>query len=141
MMHGNHSPDATPPNVPRSVVAVLVGWIAVVSLSLATDHVLQRTHVLPGWGQPVYDSKLNLLALTYRCAFSVLGSYLAARLAPRRPMRHAMILGAIGFLLSLLGAMTAIQNHFGPAWYPLALAATALPCAWLGGLLVQSRRA
>jgi len=141
MMNGNNSTDATPLNVPRSVWAVLVGWIAVVSLSLATDHVLQQAKVLPGWGQPVYDSRLNLLALTYRCAFSVLGSYLAGRLAPRHPMRHAMILGVIGFLLSLLGAMIAIQNHFGPAWYPLALAATALPCAWLGGFLAQSSRA
>ena len=25
--------------------------------------------------------------------------------------------------------------EFGPHWYPLALVATALPCAWLGGRL------
>jgi hypothetical protein len=23
--------------------------------------------------------------------------------------------------------------HLGPAWYPIAIAATALPCAWIGG--------
>ncbi len=36
-------------------------------------------------------------------------------------------------------ALTAVQNHSGPAWYPLALAATALPCAWLDGWLAPSR--
>jgi hypothetical protein len=25
--------------------------------------------------------------------------------------------------------------HLGPAWYPIAIALTVLPCAWLGGVL------
>jgi len=25
--------------------------------------------------------------------------------------------------------------HLGPSWYPIALVITALPCAWLGGVL------
>ncbi|HEY7652054.1 MAG TPA: hypothetical protein VIG07_04470 [Methylomirabilota bacterium] len=60
----------------------------------------------------------------------------AARLAPRAPMRHALILGAIGLVPSLAGAITAITMvDLGPSWYPLALVLTALPCAWLGGVL------
>ncbi len=31
--------------------------------------------------------------------------------------------------------------EFGPHWYPLALVATALPCAWAGGLLHRKRSA
>lgn len=134
-MSGGETPGEQPPNPLRSVFAVLLGFVATVALSLATDHVLQLAKVYPGWGHPVEEPKLNFLALSYRCVFSVLGSYLAAKAAPRRPMRHALVLGAIGFGLSLLGAVTVIQNHFGPAWYPLALAASAWPCAWLGGLL------
>ena len=133
MLTGNPDPGTTPANLPRSVGAVLAGWVVVVMLSLATDHLLQTAGVLPGWGQPVWSPRLNALALAYRCAFTGLGCHLAARLAPRHPMRHALALGVISGLLSLLGALTAIQNRFGPAWYPLALAATALPCAWLGG--------
>jgi hypothetical protein len=140
MLNEHRDPDAAPPHLPRSVAAVLLGWAATVALSLTVDHVLQRTKILPGWGQPVWDPWLNLLALGYRCGFSVFGSYLAAKVAPCHPMLHAMMLGIIGFLLSLLGAVTAIQNNFGPAWYPLALAAATLPCAWLGGFLGRSRR-
>jgi len=139
-MEDREAAQAPRRNLPRSSVALLLGFILVVALSLGTDHLLQLTGVYPSWGRPVLDPKLNLLALAYRCAYSVLGSYVAAVLAPRHPMRHGLILGLIGLLFSLLGAAVAIQNRFGPAWYPLALAASALPCAWLGGLLGRSRR-
>ena len=76
---------------------------------------------------------LNLLALVYRCTYAVFGCCLAAQLAPRNPMRHALVLGVIGLLLSTAGAIAAIPMDLGPAWYPVALALTALPCAWLAG--------
>jgi hypothetical protein len=41
----------------------------------------------------MYDTGLVLLALSYRCVYGVVGSYIAARFAPRNPMRHAMALG------------------------------------------------
>ena len=47
----------------------------------------------------------NLLALSYRLVFGALGSYIAARLAPAYPMRHALIMGAIGTVLATLGVV------------------------------------
>lgn len=128
-------------NLPRSVGAVLIGWITVVGLSLSTDYMLQQAGLFPAWGQPVWSFLPNLLALSYRCVFTVIGCYVAGRLSHSNPMLHAIVLGIISFIFSLLGAMTAIQNHFGPAWYPIALALATLPCAWLGGLLSKSRSA
>jgi hypothetical protein len=119
----------------RSTGAVLPGLLAVAALSLGTDQAFHMLEVYPPWGQPMPDPGLNLLALAYRIVYAILGSYIAARLAPRNPMRHAMILGVIGFLLSLAGAITAIPMNLGPAWYPIALVVTALPCAWCGGAL------
>ncbi len=125
----------SPPRRPlRSVAAVLAGFLAVVVLSLGTDQVLHVLQVYPPWGQPMHDPGLNLLALAYRCVYAVLGSLIAARLAPRAPMRHALVLGVIGLVLSVIGAVAAItMADLGPAWYPIALVLTALPCAWLGG--------
>ena len=120
----------------RSMTAVLLGFFAVVVLSLGTDQVLHTLDVYPPWGQPMYDPGLNLLALAYRCVYAVVGSYIAARFAPHTPMRHALALGVVGLVLSAAGAIVAITMvDVGPSWYPMALVLTALPCAWLGGVL------
>jgi hypothetical protein len=120
----------------KSVWAVFAGFLAVVVLSLGTDQVLHMLRVYPPWGEPMYDIGLNALALTYRIVYTLLGGFITARLAPRAPMRHVMILGLIGLAAGTAGAIVAItQANFGPNWYPIALAVTAYPCTWLGGRL------
>ena len=52
-------------------------------------------------------------------------------------MRHALTLGGIGFVLSSLGAVGGIMQDLGPAWYPILLALSSLPSAWVGGALAQ----
>ncbi len=99
------APSAQPRNFGRSTGAIVLGFVAVVVLSLGTDEALHLLKVYPPWGQPMFEPRLNLLALSYRMVYSVIGSYIAARFAPRNPMRHAMILGAIGFVLSIPGAI------------------------------------
>jgi len=125
----------------RSTGAVLLGFFAVVVLSLGTDQVLHVLEVYPPWGQPMHDPGLNLLALAYRLVYAVVGSYIAARFAPRNPMRHALALGVVGFVLSLAGVIATIPMDLGPSWYPIALVLTALPCAWFGGVLHRMRQA
>jgi hypothetical protein len=90
-----------------------------------------------------YDGAL-LLATVYRILFGVAGSYVTARLAPDRPLQHALLGGVIGLGLSIAGAAATWNKGpaFGPHWYPLALVFTALPTAWIGGklCLMQLRR-
>ena len=118
----------------RSVGAVLAGFIVTAVLSLATDQLLHVLDVYPPWGQPMHEPALNALALAYRIVYSVMGGYITARLAPHSPVRHAVILGAIGFVFATAGAIATITKYdLGPDWYPIALALTALPCTWLGG--------
>ena len=119
----------------RSAVAFLAGFVAIVVLSLGTDQVLHALDIYPPWGEPMHSVSLNLLALTYRIVYGVIGSCLTARLAPDRAMAHALALGGFGFVLSTAGAIA--MWDFGPNWYPLALAVTALPCAWLGGIVYR----
>ncbi len=125
----------------RSVAAVFLGFVAVVVLSLGTDQVLHVLKVYPPWGEPMYDPGLNLLALAYRCVYGVVGSYIMARLAPHSPMRHVWVGAAIGLVLSSAGAVATIPMDLGPAWYPIALAVSALPTAWIGGTLYLRRQA
>ena len=119
----------------RSVAAVLLGFIAVVVLSLATDPLLHALAVYPPWGQPMWDTSDNVLAFAYRSVYAVAGGYVTARLAPHDPMRHVLVLGALGFLGALAGAISMIPLELGPDWYPIALVLTAVPLVWLGGVL------
>ena len=119
----------------KSVWAVFAGFLAVVMLSLVTDQVLHMLEVYPPWGQPMWETRLNALALSYRIVYTLLGGFITARLAPHTPMRHVMILAIIGLVAGMAGAAAAMTGNFGPNWYPIALALTAYPCTWFGGKL------
>ena len=121
----------------RSAGALLAGAAAVVVLSIGADTILQSAGIFPPEGKPMRDPGLNLLALVYRSVFGVLGSYVAARLAPAAPMRHALALDGVGFLTSIAGVVVTAGMDLGPRWYPIGLVVTALPGAWLGGRLRQ----
>ena len=122
----------------RSLLAVLAGLVFIFATHMGTDEVMHAAGVFPPKGTPMFDPGLNALALGYRSVFSVLGCALTAWLAPRAPMGHALALGAIGTVLASLGAYMMIQLNLGPVWYPVALAASALPCAWVGAKLVRA---
>jgi len=116
----------------RQIGAVLAGLLAIFVITTVTDIVLHATGIFPPWGQPM-SSALFLVALAYRIVYGVLGCYIAARLAPDRPMGHAVALGVVGVVLSTAGAVAMWEA--GPAWYSLAVIGIALPCAWVGGKL------
>lgn len=115
----------------RSIGAVIAGLLFIFVTHTAMDIIMHTTGVFPPLGEPMTDPGEYGIALAYRIVLSVIGCYIAAWLAPHHPLRHALILGGIGVLLSTAGAvaMWDLGNH----WYPIALILTALPCAWLGG--------
>jgi hypothetical protein len=120
----------------RSVGAVILGLLVIVILSHGTDELMNLVGIFPGRGKVLESAGQFVLAVVYRTLFGVVGSYVTARRAPDRPMRHALILGGIGFALSLLGlAATAGKPEFGPSWYPVVLAILTFPAAWAGGAL------
>src|SRR5262249_22618029 len=133
------APEAS---LPRSVVAVIAGFLATALLSLGTDVVLHALRVFPPWGEPM-SSELFVWATLYRIAFTVLGGFVTARIAPRKPMTHVLVLGIVGIVAATIG-LAATWNQgpeFGPKWYPTLLVATAWPCVWIGGQFAAPRPA
>ena len=126
-------------NIGRSIAAVLAGFVAVAALSLATDEVFHLLKVYPPWGEPMRAPGANALALAYRTIYSVLGGYVTGMIAPRNPVKHAVILGSIGLVISIVGVIVTLPLNLGPAWYPIGLAVTSLPCSWLGGFLYSRK--
>jgi peptidoglycan/LPS O-acetylase OafA/YrhL len=126
----------------KSIGAVTAGMLAGIILTLGTDELLHLAGVFPPWGQPAGDGPL-VLATVYRAIYNVAGGYIAARLAPDRPMWHALAGGVVGLVLCTVGAVATWNRGpaFGPHWYPVALIVIAMPCAWVGGVLHRSRGA
>ncbi len=123
-------------NVGPSIWAVVAGFLAVVILSIGTDAGLHAAGIFPGLGQRMSDG-LFVLATIYRTIYGVVGSYITARLAPYKPMKHALIGGAIGMVLATIGALATWNKDLGPHWYPVALVVGALPTAWVGARLLS----
>ena len=135
--------ETNPPRrIGRSIGAVLAGMVVGIILTLATDIVLHAIHVFPPWGASMagFEGAL-LLATVYRTIYGIAASYLVARLAPDRPMQHALAGGFLGLVVSIVGAAVTWNKGpaFGPHWYPLALIVLAMPQAWVGGKLYEMR--
>ena len=122
----------------RSILAVIAGLIFIFAVTTIVDVVLHVTGFYGPWTQPLTDNQ-SAVAFAYRIVISIAGCYLTARLAPQNPMKHALILGAIGVVLSALGAAVTWNRGLGPHWYPLSLVVISIPCAWVGGKIAAAR--
>ena len=91
-------------------------------------------------GSEKFEAGHSLLALSYHLAYTLFGSYLAARLAPNRPMGHALAIGALGIVISTLGLIAIVTDNLAPAWYGWMLIVLSLPVAWVGGKLFILRQ-
>ena len=114
---------------------MLAGLVAIVAASMLADEAAYALGVFPRPPKIIYDTGPYLIATAYRAVIGVAGCWLAARLAPHHPMRHALIVGAIGLVMSAAGVAAAFTMDLGPVWYPIALLVITMPCAWLGGVL------
>jgi hypothetical protein len=121
----------------KSFFAVVIGFLSVAVLSIATDGVLEKTGIFPSQSHPdLYVTWMLAFALFYRSFYTVVGGYITARLAPRNSRQHVyvlMILGGIGGVAGAIGGW-----HLGNHWYPVLLAITGPLFVWFGGKL--SRR-
>jgi hypothetical protein len=119
----------------KGIGAILAGIVFIVVSHTGTDFVLEKLGIFPPPDQGFHVTWMVVTATLYRSIFTVVGGYITAALAPDPPMRYVLILGLIGLAVSTLAAIATIPMKLGPSWYPIALAALALPCVWLGGKL------
>lgn len=103
----------SPRRIAQSIGALVAGFFVGAVLSLGTDEILHVANVYPQWGQSMSDA-LFLLATTYRIIYNIAGCYVIARLAPDRPIQHALVGGAVGFALSVAGAAVTWNRELGP---------------------------
>lgn len=124
----------------RSVGAVLAGFVTIFLLATGIDLGLRAAlPAMYGPGGRVDDVGLLVLTLAYVFTVATFGCWLTARLAPSRPMRHAMLLGVLGLAFNVAGTM--VQWDTAPAWYHVVALLLVLPAAWLGGMIRERQTA
>jgi hypothetical protein len=117
------------------VGAVLAGFATTFVLSTAIDTVLHATHIYPPYGVRMADG-LFALAIAYRGLVTIAGGWVTARLAPSKPMKHALVLAGLGTLAGIGGVVVSLTHpDLGPLWYPIVLVVTAWPCILVGAWL------
>ncbi len=120
-------------NALRRLAAVIAGLLTVVLPAVLTDEIMHATGLMAR--AKVLSTNEALLALAYRSLFTVLGGWVAGKLAPCHPMRPVWVLAFIGFVAGLAGALG--TPGYGPDWYKWSLAIEAIPLVWLGGRLAM----
>ncbi len=120
----------------RSVGAVAVGFLFIAVLSFGTDILLRVTFPddidVPG---EIVSLRVLAISLTSAAVYATVGCYLTARLAPSRPMRHALLLGVLVLVFTVVNAD--FLWMLAADWYRLASLVIVMPCAWIGGWLAE----
>lgn len=123
----------------RSIGAILAGMIFIGVTHSAVDRILEGLGIFTPPTQRFDTPWMLVTATIYRTVLSLIGCFITGALAPSRPMLHALILGVIGFVMSAIGTIVAVKYDLSPAWYPIALVAVSIPCAWIGGKVAERR--
>ena len=124
----------------RSIGAIAAGFVVIAVLAFGTDALIRAN--VPGVfdaNNRVDDPMWLAIILLYVTVYATFGCWLAARLAPDRPMRHALILGALGLVFNVIGASQMWDT--APAWFHVVGLLLVMPTAWLGGWLAERQLA
>ena len=123
----------------RSILAIVAGFVLTGALIVGTTFAV--TAAMPG----AFDARqvptstgILLLMHLYVAVYATLGCWVAARLAPSRPMRHAMIVGVLGCLVNL--ANPNIWSMY-PLWSNLVSVTTPLLWGWIAGTIRERQLA
>src|SRR3954470_17181418 len=106
----------SPPHMMRSIWAVVVGFFFTAVMSIGADAIMRAMSPslfkVDGSTSSVAILWLSTISIA---VFAVVGCYITARLAPSHPLRHAVILGAV----ALVGSLILLPKTWpmAPAWY------------------------
>jgi hypothetical protein len=120
----------------KSIGVIIAGFALGAILSIVTDFLLEKLGIISRDNFKQTSVILIYLVIIYRFIFNVTGCYLTAKLAPNNPMKHVIIIGFIGTVLSILGSLAMWDNAI--PFYKIAIILISFPSAWLGGKLVLS---
>lgn len=121
----------------KSIGAVMAGFLLGAVLSIGADIVFSSAGLMNMENFKDTSPGIIFVVIVYRFIFNVCGCYLTAKLAPNKPMKHALIIGVIGTIVAILGS--AAMWDQAVAWYNISVILISIPSAWLGAKLFMMR--
>lgn len=119
------------PGALKSVLAVFSGFLTMVILVMLFTGALRM--LAPSWfpvdGAPT--GPYLIANVLYSFLAAVAGGYVAARIASRLPVHHAIALASLVLCMSILSAVYYAARQ--PRWYQVLLAVMMPPTVVLGG--------
>ena len=115
----------------RSVLAIAGGYLVMVAVvGLCTFGLMLLTPSwFPGAGTPA--GPYLAVNIVYSVIAALTGGYVAARIAPQRPVKHAVLLAVFALVTSIVSAV--LQGDRLPRWYQVLLAVCMPMVIVLGG--------
>jgi hypothetical protein len=132
----------------KNIGAVIAGFVLTLILTRGMDILLESIGVFPTVEeQQKYGFNIlwmNIVAIVYRIALTILGGYLTVKLSASRPMRNVNMLGIVGTIVAIIGNIVVSQitemANVLPVWFSVALVLIVYPSVWIGGKLATIRR-
>jgi peptidoglycan/LPS O-acetylase OafA/YrhL len=115
----------------RSTLAIIGGYLAMVAVvGLCTYGLMLLT---PSWFPGAAPPAGPFLAvnIAYSVIAALAGGYVAAWIAPQRPVKHAVMLAVFALVMSIVSAV--LQGDRQPRWYQVLLAVCMPMVIVLGG--------
>ena len=119
-------------NVFKSIGVILLTFISITLLSIATDFLLESIGILPDPKKGLFDTWAIILVLAYRGIYTIFAGFIIAKLAPSKAILHAIILGAVGIIITILATNDPSFADKAPLWFGYTMAVITIPCLWLG---------
>jgi hypothetical protein len=116
----------------RSLLAVALGYVVMLVAYRGCDLIITalKPEFAPQPGEPP-DAAYFVFLLGTGFFFMIVGGYVAALLAGRSEMKHALSLGALSIAMGILEAI--LFEGEQPLWYTVALMFLSIPSALVGG--------
>jgi len=122
----------------KSIGVILLAFAVIALLSMLTDFLLESIGALPNPQKGLFEKWAIFLVLFYRGVYTIFAGFIVAKLAPTKPMLHAIILGIIGTLITVIAVSSPSFSEKAPLWFGFTLAAITIPCLWLGVRIKRS---
>jgi SAM-dependent methyltransferase len=119
----------TTSELPRSIVSVLVGYLALAVLAMATTGLAGV--ILLGSTATSLSTPFVIVSLVFALLAAGAGGWLTARLAPSKPWYHLAALAVLAMIPRPLSGSVGP----GPGWYHLAVAGVGILGVLVGGVV------